>query len=89
FHDRPSLLVSSTKGATGHMLGAAGSMEAAFTVLSIQNGIVPHTLNLETPEPDFGFTFVKKEPVKVELDAAISNSFGFGGTNVSLLFSRV
>ncbi|CAM9333402.1 unnamed protein product [Discosporangium mesarthrocarpum] len=89
FGSRPSLLVSSTKGATGHMLGAAGSMEAALTVLAIHHGIVPHTLNLDNPEPEFSFTLVRKEPVKVELNAALSNSFGFGGVNVSLLFSRI
>ncbi|CAN0210423.1 unnamed protein product, partial [Hapterophycus canaliculatus] len=86
---RRSLLVSSTKGATGHLLGAAGSLEAAFSILAIRDGIVPHTLNLATPEPPFGFTMVRDAPARGVLDAAMSNSFGFGGTNVSLLFSRV
>ncbi|CAM9687779.1 unnamed protein product [Laminaria digitata] len=89
FRQRQSLLVSSTKGATGHLLGAAGSLEAAFSILAIRDGVVPHTLNLATPEPACGFTFVKTRPMKRELDAVISNSFGFGGTNVSLVFSRV
>ncbi|CAN0053797.1 unnamed protein product [Scytosiphon promiscuus] len=89
FGQRRSLLVSSTKGATGHLLGAAGSLEAAFSILAIRDGIVPHTLNLANPEPPFEFTMVKDAPARVDLDAAMSNSFGFGGTNVSLLFSRV
>eukprot|EP00752_Nemacystus_decipiens_P007358 g6580.t1 len=88
FGPRRSLLVSSTKGATGHLLGAAGSLEAAFSLLALRDGIVPHTLNLATPDPAFGFTMVKDAPVSGDLDAVMSNSFGFGGTNVSLLFSR-
>ncbi|CAB1104920.1 unnamed protein product [Ectocarpus sp. CCAP 1310/34] len=90
FGKRQSLLVSSTKGATGHLLGAAGSLEAAFSILALRDGVVPHTLNLATPDPTFGFTMVKGAPAKMDdLDAVMSNSFGFGGTNVSLLFSRV
>uniref|UniRef100_A0A0D9VDC4 3-oxoacyl-[acyl-carrier-protein] synthase n=1 Tax=Leersia perrieri TaxID=77586 RepID=A0A0D9VDC4_9ORYZ len=83
------LALSSTKGAIGHLLGAAGSVEAIFTVLAIHHGIAPPTLNLEQPDPLFEGAFMplssrKKMPIR----AAISNSFGFGGTNTSLLFSR-
>ncbi|KAM7503699.1 hypothetical protein LguiB_002603 [Lonicera macranthoides] len=79
---------SSTKGAIGHLLGAAGSVEAIFAVLAIHHGIAPLTLNLKKPDPIFeeGFmplTASKKMPIK----AAVSNSFGFGGTNASLLFA--
>uniref|UniRef100_A0ACD5V878 Uncharacterized protein n=2 Tax=Avena sativa TaxID=4498 RepID=A0ACD5V878_AVESA len=82
------LAISSTKGAIGHLLGAAGSVEAIFTVLAIHHGVAPPTLNLEQPDPLFEGAFMpltaaKKMPIR----AAISNSFGFGGTNASLLFS--
>ncbi|CAM9184221.1 unnamed protein product [Ascophyllum nodosum] len=91
FGQRESLLVSSTKGATGHLLGAAGSLEAAFSVLALRDGVAPHTVNLVNPDPQMVFTLVKDAPVgmKAELDAVMSNSFGFGGTNVSLMFSRL
>ena len=93
-----SCYVSSTKGATGHLLGAAGALEAAFTVMSLVDQIVPSTLNLYQPDEDNTknehqslFRHVSggraiKPPT--ELQAAISNSFGFGGTNVSLVFRR-
>ncbi|GAV62417.1 ketoacyl-synt domain-containing protein/Ketoacyl-synt_C domain-containing protein [Cephalotus follicularis] len=81
------LAFSSTKGAIGHLLGAAGAVEAIFAVLSIRSGIAPLTLNLTKPDPVFNDNFMpltasKEMPVK----AALSNSFGFGGTNASLLF---
>ncbi|KAF8008183.1 hypothetical protein BT93_K1996 [Corymbia citriodora subsp. variegata] len=83
-----ALALSSTKGAIGHLLGAAGAVEAIFTVLAIHKGIAPLTLNLTRPDPMFsdGFmplTVSKEMPVR----AAMSNSFGFGGTNTSLLFT--
>ncbi|KAF6144964.1 hypothetical protein GIB67_013315 [Kingdonia uniflora] len=83
-----ALALSSTKGATGHLLGAAGSVEAIFAVLAINHGIAPLTLNLKQPDPVFhnGFmplTASKEMPIR----ASISNSFGFGGTNASLLFA--
>ncbi|KAG5185207.1 beta-ketoacyl synthase [Tribonema minus] len=83
------LLVSSTKGSTGHLLGAAGALEAAFSVLSLRDGVVPHTLNLENPDPQLGFEYVRGRPAACDLDAVMSNSFGFGGTNLSLIFSRI
>ncbi|CAM9627637.1 unnamed protein product [Chrysoparadoxa australica] len=84
-------LVSSTKGATGHLLGAAGALEAAFTVMAIHEGAVPHTLNLLELSPDTdveGLEHVRGAPSQAALDCALCNSFGFGGANVSLLFSR-
>ena len=82
------LLVSSTKGATGHLLGAAGSVEAAFTIMSLIDGIVPPTRNLINTEANVSFHHVHK-PIQLDgLTTAMTNSFGFGGTNASLLFHR-
>jgi 3-oxoacyl-[acyl-carrier-protein] synthase II len=90
--------VSSTKGATGHLLGAAGALEAAITVMSIVEQKIPPTLNLERIEADSGdgrssnrfFQHVQEKAVTptTELNAAMSNSFGFGGTNSSLIFCK-
>ena len=80
-------MVSSTKGAMGHLLGAAGAAEAAFTVLALKHGRVPPTLNLETQEAGFGLDLVPQVPKEAVLKAALSNSFGFGGTNASLCFT--
>jgi 3-oxoacyl-[acyl-carrier-protein] synthase II len=83
------LFVSSTKGATGHLLGAAGAIEAAITVMSLTNKVVPPTKNLTDIDGEHGFRHVL-EPVPVEdLRAAISNSFGFGGTNACLVFKSI
>ncbi|TKY52786.1 3-oxoacyl-of acyl-carrier-protein synthase [Spatholobus suberectus] len=92
FSDRASssaLAFSSTKGAIGHLLGAAGAVEAIFAVLAIRHGIAPLTLNLTKPDPVFGAGFMplsasEEMPIRV----AMSNSFGFGGTNASLLFAH-
>ncbi len=80
--------VSSTKSSTGHLLGATGSLEAIFTLLSLKNGIIPPTLNLEEPDEECDLDFVPNEARKKDINIAISNSFGFGGTNVSLVLSR-
>ncbi len=83
------LAISSTKSMTGHLLGAAGGAEAAFTVLAIERGVLPPTINLEHPDPDCDLDYVPNHAREVRVEAAISNSFGFGGTNASLLFSRL
>lgn len=81
--------VSSTKSTTGHLLGAAGGLEAVFSVLAIQHGVVPPTINLENPDPAAeGMELVAKEAREKHLEASLTNSFGFGGTNASLIFKR-
>merc|ERR1719353_1315728 len=81
-------VVTSTKGATGHMLGAAGAVEAVFTTLSVAQDIIPPTLNLEKPVISEGIKHVTGEPLKMKVDAALSNSFGFGGTNACVLITK-
>ena len=83
------LAVSSTKSMTGHMLGAAGGTEAIFTILSIRDGIVPPTINLENPGEGCDLDYVPNEARRMPVDVALSNSFGFGGTNGTLVFSRL
>jgi 3-oxoacyl-[acyl-carrier-protein] synthase II len=84
-----NVTMSSTKSATGHLLGAAGAIEAAFTALSIRDQVAPPTLNLEDPsvETPIDLTPLKKKPMRI--DTALSNSFGFGGTNAALVLKRV
>ncbi|WOK92950.1 3-oxoacyl-[acyl-carrier-protein] synthase, mitochondrial isoform X2 [Canna indica] len=83
-----ALALSSTKGATGHLLGAAGSVEAIFSVLALHHGVAPPTLNLVKPDPVFREEFMPlSASKKMQIRAALSNSFGFGGTNASLLFA--
>lgn len=81
--------VSSTKSMTGHMLGAAGAIEAVFSILSIQHNIAPPTINLDHPDEGCDLNFVPYQPQEFKIDVALSNSFGFGGTNGSLIFRRV
>jgi 3-oxoacyl-[acyl-carrier-protein] synthase II len=80
------LAVSSTKSMTGHLLGGAGGVEAAIIALSIKHGIIPPTINYETPDPVCDLDFVPNVARKAKVRAAMSNSFGFGGTNASLIF---
>ena len=81
--------MSSTKSAIGHLLGAAGAVEAVYTVMAIQEQICPPTLNLEDPADELvDFDLVPLQPKKREIKAAMSNSFGFGGTNSSLVFKK-
>jgi 3-oxoacyl-[acyl-carrier-protein] synthase II len=80
------LPISSTKSMTGHLLGGAGGIEAIYTVLSIKEGMIPPTINYETPDPECDLDFVPNVARKTPVRAAMSNSFGFGGTNASLVF---
>ena len=82
------LAVSSTKSMTGHLLGAAGGIEGVFSVLAITRGIIPPTINYVNPDPDCDLDYVPNEPRETRIDYALSNSFGFGGTNAALLFKR-
>jgi 3-oxoacyl-[acyl-carrier-protein] synthase II len=82
------LAVSSTKSMTGHLLGAAGGVEAIFTVLSLKEGIIPPTINYETPDPNCDLDYVPNEARRLEIKAAISNSLGFGGHNATIAFVK-
>ena len=82
------LCVSSTKSMTGHMLGAAGACEAIYTILAIKDQVAPPTINLETPDPECDLDYVPNTAREMKIDVAISNSFGFGGTNGSLVLRR-
>ncbi len=83
------LMVSSTKSMTGHGLGAAGGMEAAFMALVLKQGIVPPTINYTEPDPECDLDYVPNEARQADCNVAISNSFGFGGTNATLAFRKV
>lgn len=83
-----SLVISSTKSMTGHLLGAAGGLEAGITALVIRDQVIPPTINLEHPDPDCDLDYVPNERREVPVTYALSNSFGFGGTNASLLFRK-
>ena len=81
--------VSSTKGATGHCFGAAGAIEAIFTILALRDRIVPPTINLENPDPDCDLDYVPNVAREVpDLHTAVSNSFGFGGHNATIVLRR-
>jgi len=82
------LAVSSTKSMTGHLLGGAGGLEATISVKAIADGIVPPTINYETPDPECDLDYVPNEARKLDIDVAMSNSFGFGGTNAVLAFRK-
>jgi len=80
--------VSSTKSMTGHLLGAAGVVEAIFSVLAIRDGVAPPTINYRTPDPECDLDYVPNTARRMKIDVSLSNSFGFGGTNGSLIFRR-
>ena len=82
------IAVNSTKGATGHMLGAAGAVEMILTAKALQTGIAPPTINLENPDPECDLDYVPNESREMEINAALSNSFGFGGHNACLMAKK-
>ncbi|GAP33583.1 beta-ketoacyl-ACP synthase II [Piscinibacter sakaiensis] len=84
-----SLVVSSTKSMTGHLLGGAGGIESVFTVLSLHRQVVPPTINLTTPDPECDLDYCPNTAREMKIDVALKNNFGFGGTNGSLVFKRV
>ena len=84
-HDIP---VSSTKSMTGHLLGAAGAVEAIYSVLALHHGVLPPTINYQTPDPDCDLDYVPNEPRQANIQVALSNSFGFGGTNACILLRK-
>ncbi len=83
-----TLAVSSTKSMTGHLLGAAGGIEGVFSVLAIHRNVLPPTINYVNPDPDCDLDYIPNEPRQARVEYALSNSFGFGGTNAALLFKR-
>ena len=83
------LSMSSTKSSIGHLLGAAGAVEAIFSILAIRDGIAPPTLNLDNPSVATSIDLVPHQARKRDIDVVLSNSFGFGGTNASVVFRRL
>ena len=81
--------VSSTKGQTGHCLGGAGAIEAVISIMAMRDGIIPPTINYETPDPDCDLDYVPNKARKVDIKAVMSNSFGFGGTNGVVIFKKL
>ncbi|MBF0187162.1 MAG: beta-ketoacyl-ACP synthase II [Magnetococcales bacterium] len=84
-----SVMVSSTKSMTGHLLGAAGGVEAIFTAMSLKHGIIPPTINLDDPDPECDLDYVPHTTREVDIRCALSNSFGFGGTNATLVMKKM
>ncbi|HET9804355.1 MAG TPA: beta-ACP synthase, partial [Candidatus Acidoferrum sp.] len=82
------LPVSSTKSMTGHLLGGAGGLEAGISVLALRDGVLPPTINQYNSDPECDLDYVPNVARKVTIDYALSNSFGFGGTNAALIFKR-
>jgi 3-oxoacyl-(acyl-carrier-protein) synthase len=82
------LAVSSTKSMTGHLLGAAGAVEGVFSVLALKTGIIPPTINYENRDPQCDLDYTPNQARKTDIHVALSNSFGFGGTNACILFRR-
>ncbi len=83
-----TLAISSTKSMTGHLLGAAGGLEAGITALAVKHQLIPPTINYECPDPDCDLDYVPNQARPSAIEYALSNSFGFGGTNGALLFKR-
>jgi 3-oxoacyl-[acyl-carrier-protein] synthase II len=83
------LAVSSTKSMIGHLLGAAGAVEAVATVLALEHGLIPPTINYRSPDPECDLDYVPNQGRRADIAVALSNSFGFGGVNASLVFQRL
>ena len=83
------VLISSTKSMTGHMLGAAGAVEAVVSALAVKHGVVPPTIGYQEKDPDCDLNYVPNQAVEADLEYAMSNSFGFGGHNACLVFRKV
>ena len=84
-----ALVISSTKSMTGHLLGGAGGIESVFTVLAMHHGVCPPTINLSDPDPECDLDYCANSARDLRVDVAVKNNFGFGGTNGTLVFSRV
>jgi 3-oxoacyl-[acyl-carrier-protein] synthase II len=82
------LAISATKSVTGHMLGAAGAAEAIFSIMALRDQVIPPTINLHNPDPECDLDFVPLTAREARIDVAVSNSFGFGGTNGTLVLGR-
>ena len=87
--DWNNVLVSSTKGNTGHLLGAAGGVEAVICSMALENGIVPPTINYKVPDLECDLNIVQNEVIKKDLNVVMSNSLGFGGHNASIIFRKM
>jgi 3-oxoacyl-[acyl-carrier-protein] synthase II len=81
--------MSSSKSMIGHLLGAAGAAEAAFTILALRDGVLPPTINLDNPDPECDLDYVPNCSRKKEIRYALSNGFGFGGTNATVCFEKI
>ena len=88
-HHAYDLSISSTKSMTGHLLGAAGGIEAIYTLLAINRGVLPPTINYNTPDPECDLDYIPNQAREIKITTAISNSFGFGGTNAVLVFKKL
>ena len=81
--------ISSTKGATGHCFGAAGAVEAVFTILAVERGVLPPTINYDQPDPECDLDYIPNEAREAEISVGLSNSFGFGGHNACLVVKKL
>ena len=81
-------MLTATKSMSGHLLGAAGALESIATILAIRDSVVPPTINLDDPDDALTWTWPPTRPATLEIPAALNNSFGFGGHNVALIFTR-
>ncbi|MFL5270903.1 MAG: beta-ketoacyl-[acyl-carrier-protein] synthase family protein, partial [Anaeromyxobacteraceae bacterium] len=88
-HAKKGLAVSSTKSMTGHLLGAAGGIEAVFSILALSSGVLPPTINVEEQDPECQLDVIPNQAREKRVEAVLSNSFGFGGTNAVIAFKRV